>query len=52
MMNKTHAMRGDRSEMLEAAVSEAVAAIQEDGAEGITFGCSATFWLRPYLQAR
>jgi allantoin racemase len=46
------ALRGDSSAMLEAAVAEAVAAIEEDGAEVITFGCSATFWLRPYLQAR
>ena len=46
------AIRGESSEMLEAAVTEAVAAIEEDGAEVITFGCSATFWLRPYLQAR
>ncbi len=46
------ARRGEGSEMLEAAVTEAVAAIEEDGAEVITFGCSATFWLRPYLQAR
>lgn len=46
------ALRGASSAMLEAAVTESVAAIEEDGAEVITFGCSATFWLRPYLQAR
>ncbi len=46
------AIRGERSDMLEAAVTEAVAAIEEDGAEVITFGCSATFWLRPFLQKR
>ena len=38
--------------MVEAAVEEAVAAIEEDGAEVITFGCSATFWLQPFLQQR
>lgn len=46
------AIRGESPAMLEAALAEAVAAIEEDGAEVITFGCSATFWLRPYLQAR
>jgi len=49
---KARALRGERSEMLEAAVREAVAAIEEDGAEVITFGCSATFWLQPFLQGR
>ncbi len=38
--------------MLEAAVNEAVAAIEEDGAEVITLGCSATFWMRPLVQRR
>jgi allantoin racemase len=46
------ALRGEKSEMLEAAVTEAVAAIEEDGAEVITFGCSATFWMQPFLQQR
>jgi allantoin racemase len=46
------ALRGERSDMLEAAVNEAVAAIEEDGAEVITFGCSATFWMQPFLQKR
>ena len=46
------ALRGERSEMLERAVDAAVAAIEEDGAEVITFGCSATFWLRPFVQRR
>ncbi|MCC7105468.1 MAG: hypothetical protein IT307_10025 [Chloroflexi bacterium] len=49
---RAKAVRGERSEMLEAAVNEAVAAIEEDGAEVITFGCSAAFWLRPFLQRR
>ena len=46
------ALRGEKSEMVEAAVEEAVAAIEEDGAEVLTFGCSATFWLQPFLQQR
>jgi len=49
---KALAERGERSPMLEAAVTEAVAAIEEDGAEVITFGCSATFWLQPFLERR
>jgi allantoin racemase len=49
---KAKALRGERSEMVEAAVTEAVAAIEEDGAEVITFGCSASFWLQPILQQR
>jgi allantoin racemase len=46
------AVRGERSDAVEAAVKEAVAAIEEDGAEVITFGCSATFWLQPFVQRR
>ena len=49
---KKKALAGDRSEMVETAVTEAVAAIEEDGAEVITFGCSALFWLQPFLQKR
>lgn len=49
---KERALRGEKSDMLEAAVSEAVAAIEDDGAEVITFGCSATFWMQPFLQQR
>ncbi|MCC7486372.1 MAG: hypothetical protein IT529_15475 [Burkholderiales bacterium] len=49
---KQQALRGERSEMLEAALIEAVAAIEEDGAEVITFGCSATFWMQPFLERR
>jgi len=49
---KAKALKGEKSEMVEAAVEEAVAAIEEDGAEVITFGCSATFWLQPFLQQR
>jgi Asp/Glu/hydantoin racemase len=49
---KALALNGERSAMLEAAVTEAVAAIEEDGAEVITFGCSATFWMQPFVQKR
>ena len=38
--------------MLEAAVGEAVAAIEQDGAEVLILGCSAAYWLQPLLQAR
>ena len=34
------------------AVTEAVTAIEEDGAEAIILGCSAAYWLQPFLQAR
>jgi allantoin racemase len=51
-VEKEKALRGEPSAMLEAAVTEAVAAIEEDGAEVITFGCSATFWLRPFVEKR
>jgi Asp/Glu/hydantoin racemase len=37
---------------VERAVAEAVAAIEEDGAEVITFGCSDAFWLQPFLKKR
>ncbi|MDH3316141.1 MAG: aspartate/glutamate racemase family protein [Betaproteobacteria bacterium] len=49
---KAKAARGEKSAMVEAAVAEALAAIEEDGAEVIMFGCSATFWMRPFLQQR
>jgi len=46
------ALRGEPSEAVERAVEEAVAAIEEDGAEVITFGCSDAFWLQTFLQKR
>lgn len=49
---RTKALRGEHSEMVESAVAEAVAAIEEDGAEVLTMGCSATFWLQPFLKKR
>ena len=49
---KNRSQRGETSEVVEAALREAVAAIEEDGADVITFGCSALFWLQPVLQKR
>jgi allantoin racemase len=46
------AVRGEPSIAVDIAVKEAVAAIEEDGAEVITFGCSGTFWLQPFVQKR
>ena len=47
---KANAERGARSEMLERSVAEAVDAIAQDGAEVIILGCSAAFWMQPFLQ--
>lgn len=44
--------RGERSEMVEEAVRQAVAAIEDDGAEVIILGCSAAYWLQPVLEKR
>ena len=49
---KNKVLRGESSEIMDTAVREAVAAIEEDGAEVLTFGCSALFWMRPVLQKR
>ena len=49
---RQRALKGERSEMVERAVEAAVEAIEDDGAEVITFGCSATFWLQPFVQRR
>jgi Asp/Glu/hydantoin racemase len=49
---RDRALAGEPSEAVERAVKEAVCAIEEDGAEVITFGCSATFWLQPFVQKR
>jgi Asp/Glu/hydantoin racemase len=49
---RAQALRGEPSQMLEASVRESVAAIEEDGAEVIMLGCSAAFWMRPYLAQR
>jgi len=44
------ALAGKPSAMLDAALKESIAAIEEDGAEVIMLGCSAAFWLQPLLQ--
>lgn len=49
---RAKALRGEASAMLEAAVAAAEAAIEEDGAESIILGCSAAYWIRPFLQER
>lgn len=49
---KQAAKAGERSEMLERSLTEAIAAIEEDGAESIILGCSAAFWMQPFLQRR
>ena len=49
---KERALRGEPCEMLDRAVEESVAAIEEDGAEVLILGCSAAFWMRPFLQKR
>ena len=51
-LEKAKALKGEHSDAVERAVEEAVAAIEEDGAEVITFGCSASFWLRPFVEKR
>lgn len=44
--------RGETSEMLETSIREAVSAIEDDGAEVIMLGCSAAYWMQPFLQRR
>ncbi len=51
-LEREKALAGEHSDMLEACVRQAVAAIEEDGAEVLIFGCSATYWLRPFLERR
>jgi len=46
------ALAGKPSAMLDAAMQESIAAIEEDGAEVIMLGCSAAFWLQPLLQKK
>lgn len=49
---KAKALRGEPSEAIDRAVEEAQAALEEDGAEVITFGCSGMFWLQPFVKKR
>lgn len=46
------ARAGQRSEALETAVAQSVAAIEEDGAEVLMIGCSALYWMKPFLRSR
>jgi len=46
------AAAGEASALLDTAVAEAIAAIEEDGADVLILGCSAIFWMQPHLQAR
>lgn len=49
---KSVVVAGRPSALLDAAVAEAEAAIEQDGAETIILGCSAIYWMRPYLERR
>lgn len=49
---KAKALAGEASGMLEAAFAASEAAIQEDGAEVLMLGCSAAYWMQPFLQKR
>ncbi|MBI3374966.1 MAG: hypothetical protein HY017_24855 [Betaproteobacteria bacterium] len=49
---KERVARGETSEMLETSIEESVAAIEDDGAEVIMLGCSAAYWMQPFLQRR
>jgi allantoin racemase len=51
-MERDKALRGEPSEAVERAVKEAVDALENDGADVITLGCSALFWVQPLLQKR
>jgi allantoin racemase len=49
---RARALAGEHSAMLEAAFEAAEAAIQEDGAEVLMLGCSAAYWMQPFLRKR
>jgi allantoin racemase len=49
---RDRAAQSGSSDMLDAAVKESIAAIEEDGADVIMLGCSASFWMQPFLQKR
>jgi Asp/Glu/hydantoin racemase len=51
-VERDNALRGEPSAMLDAAVAESIAAIEEDGADVIILGCSAAYWMQPLLQKR
>jgi Asp/Glu/hydantoin racemase len=49
---KARVEAGQSSVLVDAAVEQAVAAIEDDGAEVFVFGCSALYWLAPILEQR
>jgi Asp/Glu/hydantoin racemase len=49
---RDRAVQGGTSDMLDAALRESIAALEEDGADTIMLGCSAAFWMQPMLQKR
>ncbi len=49
---RDRALQSGTSDMLEAAVRESLAALEQDGADTIMLGCSAAFWMQPLLQKR
>jgi Asp/Glu/hydantoin racemase len=51
-IERDRALQSGTSDMLEAAVTESIAAIEEDGADTIVLGCSAAFWMQPLLEKR
>jgi Asp/Glu/hydantoin racemase len=51
-VERDRALNGAQSGMLDAAVTESIAAIEEDGAEVIVLGCSAAYWMQPLLQKK
>ena len=51
-LEQQRALQSGNSGMLEAAVQESIAALEDDGADTIMLGCSAAFWMQPHLQKR
>ncbi len=51
-LERDRALQSGTSDMLDAAVAESIAALEEDGADTIILGCSAAFWMQPLLQER
>ncbi len=51
-VERDRALNGAQSGMLDAAVQESIAAIEDDGADSIILGCSAAFWMQPLLQKK
>ncbi|WP_149538663.1 aspartate/glutamate racemase family protein [Siccirubricoccus phaeus] len=51
-LEKARFERDGRCDMLDAAVAESIAAIEEDGAEVLMLGCSGAYWMQAPLQQR